>query len=70
MVLSEEDDKRSRGVVEGTSSDSEPSIEGEKDTLYTGAECPMSRREPDGGVFGVGATTDGRGSPWRCHTRM
>jgi len=72
MVLSDEEERRSLGAVEGVDASelSGPSIEGEKDTLYTGAECPMRRRELDGGSFTLDGTTDGRASPCKFQTRI
>jgi hypothetical protein len=73
MLRSEEQETRSLGAVDGVESlaSSGPAIDGEKETLYTGAEWPMRRRELDGGgSFGPALTADLSGSPWRCQTRM
>ena len=44
---SEEEERRSLGAVETVSASafSGPAIDGENETLYTGAEWPISRRE-------------------------
>jgi hypothetical protein len=73
MVLSEDDDSRSLGAVEGTVAPafSGPAIDGEKATLYTEAEWPIRRRELDGGgSFGPAGIADCKASPWRFQTRM
>lgn len=71
MVLSAEDESSNTGAVDGLERlASGLSIDGEKETLYTGAEWPMRRRE----LLGAGslpvAREDFRGSPWRFQTRM
>lgn len=73
MLLSDDELSKSRGLVGVTAvpAFSGPPIDGEKETLYTGAEWPMSRRELDGGgSFGPVGKVDFRASPLRFQTRM
>lgn len=73
MVLSAEEERRYRGEVGGESGEGF-AVAGEKDTAYTGPECPISLRELDGLssdsslLPAVGSSI--KGEPSRDHTRM
>jgi hypothetical protein len=73
MDLSEDAESRRRGAVDGTleGAFSGPAIEGENETPYTGPECPIRRRELEGGgSLGPDGRVDGKAPPERFQTRM
>ena len=70
MDLSAEPERRCFDLVDGASGFDE-AIDGEKATAYTGAECPIRRRDGDGGgSLALGGSEEGKALPSRLHTRM
>jgi len=68
--LSADEDRRYLGPVDGAGG-SEPAIEGENETAYTGPAWPMRRRDEDGcGSLGLGGRAEIMALPSKLHTRM